>query len=367
MGIQDTINKAEASTLKPLLKSSGAFVKGFVPPDYIIEGVLLRSFVYAFTAPMSSGKTAVALRMAVHIALGLKLLDREVDKGCVLYFAGENYVDVTVRWIKLCEEMDVNPDDVDVHFLPSAPDLSDNDIRQQIENEVAEIGRPIVLLIVDTSAAYFTGDSEQDRMQMRDHAAMFRSFTVLPGQPAVLVLCHPVKQFDPAKIVPAGGGTFLNAIDGNLVCLRETGSMAVDVHWHAKIVGVSDFPPLPFKLKVEYSDKLKDSKGRSLTTVIAEPITDTESDVIDEKASDEQNEVLSLLLEKSGLSLAAMAKELGWFYKDRMTPNKTKINRALHALENRKLATVKSGDWELTKAGRAAASPRQPAQGEMAY
>src|SRR6516162_8993085 len=124
------------------------------------------------------------------------------------------------------------------------------------------------------------------------------------------------------------------------VCVKQA-AWRLDVHWHAKIVGVSDFPPLPFKLKVEYSDKLKDSKGRSLTTVIAEPITDTESDVIDEKASDEQNEVLSLLLEKSGLSLAAMAKELGWFYKDRMTPNKTKINRALHALENRKLATVK--------------------------
>ena len=148
---------------------------------------------------MASGKTAVALRFAFHIARGLLLHGREVDKGCVLYFAGENYVDVTMRWIKLCEEMNVNPEDVDVHFLRGAPDLSDNDIRQQINNEVAEIGRPISLLIVDTSAAYFTGDNEIDRTQMGHHAAMLRSFTTLPGRPAILVLCHPIKKFRSRK------------------------------------------------------------------------------------------------------------------------------------------------------------------------
>jgi RecA-family ATPase len=241
---KEAFSNAETAKLKPLLLSSGAFVKSFVPPDYVIEGVLLRGYTYAFTAAMASGKTAVALRLAFHVASGLSLNDREVEKGYVLYFAGENYVDVKMRWIKLCEEMNVNPDDVDVFFLPGAPDLSDDDIRQQINNEVAQIGRPISLLIVDTSAAYFTGDNEIDRTQMGNHAAMLRSFTTLPGSPTILVLCHPIKKFDPERIVPAGGGTFLNAIDGNLVCLREAGSMAVEVHWHAKIVGVSDFPPL---------------------------------------------------------------------------------------------------------------------------
>ena len=231
---KETFSNAETAKLKPLLLSSGAFVKGFVPPEYVIEGILLRSYTYAFTAPLSFGKTAVALRLAFHVARGLSLNDREVEKGCVLYFAGENYVDVTMRWIKLCEEMDVNPDDVDVYFLRGAPDISDDDIRQQINNEVAQIGRPMSLLIVDTSAAYFTGDNEIDRTQMGHHAAMLRSFTTLSGGPAVLVLCHPTKTYDPEKMVPAGGGTFLNALDGNLVCLREAGSMVVDLHWQVK-------------------------------------------------------------------------------------------------------------------------------------
>ena len=335
-----TFSDAEEAKLKRLLLSSGAFVQTFVPPDYVIVGILLRGYVYAFTAPMSYGKTAVALRFAFHVAYGLPLHDREVEKGCVLYFAGENYVDVTMRWIKLCEEMNVNPDDVDVYFMRGAADLSDDSIRQQIHNEAVQIGRSISLQIVDTSAAYFTGDNEQDRTQMGKHAVMFRSFTELPGSPAVMILCHPIKNFDPEKMVPAGGGTFLNAIDGNLVCLREAGSMAVDVHWQVKIVGVSDFQPLSFRLVVGHSDKLKDAKGRSLSTVFADPITDAEREVFDEKADAEKRELLSLMLEKVGLSLAAMAKELGWLYKTG-EPDKSKVRRALKALEAAKLITLK--------------------------
>jgi AAA domain len=364
--IKKAISDAEAAKLKPLLLSSGAFVKTFVPPDYVIVGILLRGYVYAFTAPMSYGKTAVALRFAFHVACGLPLHDREVEKGCVLYFAGENCVDVTMRWIKLCEEMDVKPEDVDVYFMRGASDLSDDSIRQQIHNEAVQIGRPISLVIVDTSAAFYTGDSEQDRTQMGKHAVMFRSFTVLPGRPAIMILCHPIKNFDPEKMVPAGGGTFLNAIDGNLVCLREAGSMVVDAHWQVKIVGVSDFPPLSFRLVVGYSEKLKDSKGRSLSTVFAKPITDAERGVMDEKADAEKYELLSLMREKPGFSLAAMAKELGWLYSDGKA-NKTKVNRALKALEAAKLVTIKNSVWELTKAGMQAASPRQPPQGDMPF
>ena len=129
---------------------------------------------------------------------------------------------------------------------------------------------------------------------------------------------------------------------------------------------MSDFPPLPFRLIVGFSDKLKDSKGRSISTVFAQPITDAERDVMDEKASTEKYEVLSLMREKPGLSLAVMAKELGWFYSGG-NPNKSNVNRALKALLDGKLVTLKNSAWELTKAGMQAASPRAPAQDDIPY
>ena len=65
--------------------------------------------------------------------------------------------------------------------------------------------------------------------------------------------------------------------------------MVVDMHWQVKFVGVSDFPPISFQLIVGYSDKLKDSKGRSISTVFAQPITDAERDVMEERKQAPKN------------------------------------------------------------------------------
>jgi AAA domain len=102
-----------------LIQTSAEFVAGFVPPDYLIDGLIQRRFVYSMTAPTSTGKTSIALRLAAHTALGLPLGDREVEQGKVLYLAGENPDDVRMRWIKLCEELNVEPKIVPVFFLPS--------------------------------------------------------------------------------------------------------------------------------------------------------------------------------------------------------------------------------------------------------
>src|SRR5262249_19020018 len=129
-----------------LIVSSAEFVAGFVPPDYLIDGFMQRRYVYSFTGPTGSGKTAIALRVALHIAFGLKIGLMEVERVRVLYFMGENPDDGRARWIKLCEEMNVDPKSVDVFFLPGSPPISNDEMRQRITNEVAAIG-PIGLLI----------------------------------------------------------------------------------------------------------------------------------------------------------------------------------------------------------------------------
>src|ERR1019366_6634084 len=107
-----------------LLQSSAEFVAGFVPPDYLIDGLLQRRYIYSMTAPTGFGKTCIALRIAAHVPLGMELAGRQVEKGRVLYFAGENPDDVRTRWIKQCEELGQNPDQMGVVFLPGTPTLS---------------------------------------------------------------------------------------------------------------------------------------------------------------------------------------------------------------------------------------------------
>jgi len=343
---------AKVPTPDNLILSSAEFVAGFVPPDYLIDDLLQRRYVYAMTAPTGTGKTCIALRMAAHVALGLKLAGMEVEKGRVLYFAGENPDDVRTRWIKQCEELEQNPDEMDVFFLPGAPSISDKEIRKRIDAEAAEHG-PFSLVIIDTSAAYFRGDDENSNAQLAAHARMMRSFVGLPGGPTILVTCHPTKNPDPGNLLPRGGGAFLNEVDGNLVCLKEPGSMVVTLDTHGKFRG-PEFEPFSFKLVSGISEKLKDTKGRSVWTVTAEPITQDDKLALEDTGRDRQNELLCMMKSRASLSLSELAEALRWFYKNG-GPNTSLVHRMMVKLAKDKLVGMKRDHYELTKKGREAA------------
>ena len=88
--------------------SSRNFVAGFTPPEYVLEGVLQRRFIYALTGQTGAGKTAIMLLLAALIALGKAIGDRAIEKGRVLYLAGENADDVRMRWIAMAQQMAVS-------------------------------------------------------------------------------------------------------------------------------------------------------------------------------------------------------------------------------------------------------------------
>jgi hypothetical protein len=219
-----------------LFQSSAEFVADFVPPDYLIDGLLQRRYVYSFTAKTGDGKTAIALLLAAYVAKGTPLAGCEVEKGRVLFFAGENPDDVRTRWIMLCEVLNEDPDQMDVVFMPFTPNLSAEAIRARIDAEAAKAG-PFSLLIVDTSASYYSGNDENDNVALGNHARMLRTFVNLPGGPTILVTCHPTKNPDMANLLPRGGGAFLAEVDGNLVAIKDPNTMTVEVTTHGKFRG----------------------------------------------------------------------------------------------------------------------------------
>jgi hypothetical protein len=210
--------EAEAPSPDKLIKSSAEFLADFIPPDYLIDGLLQRRFIYSMTAPTGSGKTAVALMFAAHTALGRAIGEYGLEGGRVLYFAGENPDDVRMRWLAMADHMDFDIGKIDVHFLPGTPKLSETTDR--IKAEVEKIG-PVVLVIVDTSAAYFEGDDENGNVQAGTHARRLRGLVTLPGGPCVLVPCHPVKNATPDNMQPRGGGAFIAEMDGNLTVSKS--------------------------------------------------------------------------------------------------------------------------------------------------
>jgi hypothetical protein len=84
-----------------------------------------------------------------------------------------------------------------------------------------------------------------------------RLLTSCEGNPAVLVLCHPVKSAAKDNLLPRGGGAFLNEVDANLTLWAEVQGETSTLHWQGKIRG-ADFRPVNLSLKQVKPDKLRD-------------------------------------------------------------------------------------------------------------
>ena len=296
----------------PVILSSAQFVDGFVPPDYVLEGVLQRRFIYSFTGKTGSGKTSIMLLIAAHVALGKAIGDCQVEKGRVLYFAGENADDVRMRWIAMAQQLGFDLEDIDVYFIPGTFKISQ--MQKRIRAEIERIGE-ISLIGVDTSAAYFEGVEENDNVQQLQHARLLRGLTKMPGEPCVMVASHPVKNAADDNLIPRGGGAFLNEMDGNVTAKTASGS--VEVYWQGKIRG-PDFAPLGFLLKTVTHERLKDSKGRLIPTVVATPLTEKGSEDVAQAMRSKEDDLLVALLNPANrkASHSELARRLDWKMSD---------------------------------------------------
>ena len=175
----------------PLLLSAEQFVAGFTPPAYLVDGVLQRGYLYSLTARTGHGKTAVGMYIAQSIARGVPMHGREVKAGTVLLLAGENPDDIRARFLVLADAYGFKAEDLKMRFVAGVIDIAAK--MPEIRAE-AETINDLVLVIVDTGAAYFPGDETNSNSQQGAYARLLRQLTFLPGKPAVLVNCHPSQE-----------------------------------------------------------------------------------------------------------------------------------------------------------------------------
>ena len=82
--------------------SQSIFLEGFTPPEYLVEGVLQRGFIYSLTGRTGHAKTAIALMLARAVGCEdptAKFGGQLCEKGRVLYLVGENADDIRARLI----------------------------------------------------------------------------------------------------------------------------------------------------------------------------------------------------------------------------------------------------------------------------
>lgn len=340
---QGANNKPEEKPYQGIVSSS-ELVNGFIPPDYHIDGIIQSRYFYSLTGMTGTGKTAVLLLMAASTALNLAIGGREVRHGRVLYFAGENPDDVTMRWIAMAHQIGFNPHEIDVHFIKGT--LNVGQMFERIKADVQMLGG-VDMIVVDTSAAYFMGADENSNVEAGNHARGLRKLCGLPGGPVVLVACHPIKNASADNLLPRGGGAFIAEVDGNLTLAKAGG--LVKMHWQGKHRG-PDFEPINFQLDTVSAPSLVDSRGRSVPSVIAKALDDRETGTIKRQEFSDIDAVLLEIEHDGTQSIRDIAESLDWF-KDG-TPDRRRVQSATERMKRDKLVKYEANKWKITEVGR---------------
>jgi hypothetical protein len=191
---------------------------------------------------------------------------------------------------------------------------------------------------------------------------MLRSLIdIIPGWPAIVANCHPVKNAAPDNLLPAGGGNFLNAVDANLTAAKTDST--TEVHWQGKFRG-PDFAPLHFMLRTVTHERLVTSSGRLIPTVVCDWISDTAKEEIAKQKLNDEDLILAAIDADPKASQTSLAVKMGWkLYSGE--PNKMKAQRLLKALKAAKLVTeTRAGKYRLTNEGKKALKGSQTGEAE---
>lgn len=327
-----------------LLQDAADWLASGKPQEWIVDGLLAQSMVYAVTALTNHGKTAVSLNLALCVAGGVMFAGRTLKKGAVLILCGENPDGFRTRMKATMESLKLTPDHVRGNVLVLPQSMPLGAVRAQVREEAEKSGKSFSLVMVDTSVSFFTGDNEDDNLQARDHALDLRSLTELPGRPCVVVNCHPSKGATRDTLLPRGGGAFLNEIDTNLTVWSD-GEIAT-LHWHHKKRG-PDFDPICF----EFQAKNIEEHGIKTPTVWAECITDAREDAITHRRRDHEDRLLQAMLRNPKGNYADWASECGW----NGDKAKSHVFRVMNRLRDDKLVEKKRGKMVLSSLGKSEA------------
>ena len=332
-------------------------VGAFHAPEWLVDGIIQRSRLYACTSLTAHGKTAWALYTACMVHAHRMAGQLDVFGGNVLYLAGENPDDIAARMLGMCAHFKI-PSLQLPYVLPQAFPLDQAGV-DQLKDDIADMGISLALIVGDTAASFFFGDDENNNVQAGAQARLWRQLTECDGNPAVLPLCHPIKNAARDNLLPRGGGAFLNELDANLTLWSSQLGEQTTLHWNGKIRG-PDFTPLDFRL-LNVPTGLQDSKGRDVMTVVAEPMTEDEATDRSRQNIADEDAVLLTFHRNPNWPLAMRARDLGWLDGGGQ-PERWRVGRVTtQLLRDGLLKQDRKGEpYVLTPKGEAAINRRWP-------
>ncbi len=330
-----------------LILTASEFVAGFRPPTYLVDSIIQKSYLYSLAAKTGAGKTAVTLHMASCVARGSVFGGKQTEQGGVLFLAGENPDDIRARYLVLAAQEGFDPGNLNIRFIDGVVDIDKELPRIRAEADDMD---ELSCVIVDTVAAYYSGVDANDNVQQGAYARILRRLTTLKGKPAVIANAHPVKNASRENLLPAGGGAFLNEVDGNLTLWSDAKEQTV-LHWQGKFRG-PEFEPIVFKLETASSDTVVNANGELMPSVVASHMSDVEADMNVRRAESDENTLLRVMDRSKGASIAELARRCGFTSRHSGEPQKSRAFRLIQRLKDDKLIEPHRRGHRLTAKGR---------------
>lgn len=143
-----------------------AAVEQLPPLEFLVDGLIPRHSLVEMHGPPGSGKSFLALDLALSIASGRPFCFRSVKRGPVIYIAAEGSAGIAQR-LRAWKHNRALTGAAGVLFVTQPlPLLDPGAIAQFADEAKAKIGNEIQLLVVDTLARCFAGGDENSSRDM---------------------------------------------------------------------------------------------------------------------------------------------------------------------------------------------------------
>ena len=133
------------------------------PPTWLIHGILETQALAFLIGASGSGKTFVAVDMAVAIAGGTPYHQRTTQRGVVVLSAGEGTAGLRGRFEAACSEHGLQAQTLDIFLMRSCVRFFDKSsielFREELRIVARETGK-VSLVVIDTLARAFAGADE---------------------------------------------------------------------------------------------------------------------------------------------------------------------------------------------------------------
>ena len=182
------------------------------PVEFLVDGLITDTgFTMMYGAP-GTGKSFIAIDIALSVAHGIEWQGQAVKPGAVLYIAGEGIGGFGKRW-KAWENHHGVKDEPDLYLLPTAVNFREEEDIARLVATIEDIGQRFSLVIVDTVARAIAGAEENSSTDMGLFVAACDEIKALTGG-ALLAVHHAGKDSSRGA---RGSTALLGAVDTSLM------------------------------------------------------------------------------------------------------------------------------------------------------